>query len=632
MIGPTNLGSLILEGAPVVRLYQLALKRDPTEVELRDGRQLARSSGSLLTLANALTSGEEYRRLHGGAGDPRSLLERAAAPEAEQAALLPGLLAGVPPDEPTAYALWMQLYDQPPQAPPEVVQRLDGLSISLVMVLSDTEVEAALQSITSLRGQVHRRWRLHLATRLLSRWPRDALATAFDDDRVVQCPVAGPDLLVGAIGVASADAASEWMALLQPGDLLPPTALLEAACVIASSPEIAMLRTDEDVFEEGRRLPRFKPAWSSLTDDAVGQLAITRSTLLREAAASCASSANPFSTIARQAARLAGKGLVHYPAILCHRRPSRVEHEGRASRAALRPTSLTASVIVPTRNGAAFLATCAEGVLRRTDFPSLQLIIVDNGSDEPRTLELLDELAADRRVDILKAPGPFNFAALNNLAASSATGQLLVLLNNDVEIRDEGWLAELERLAALDEVGAVGARLLYPDGTIQHAGLLLGPEGAATHVGRHFPADEPGYLRRFERVCELSAVTGACLAIRRDVWQRVGGMDERLAVTFNDVDLCLRVRAAGLRVVWTPDATLIHHEAQSRGVEADDPARLDRFERERTILRATWGAAVDDDPFLNPNLLAMPSGHLVATRPRRARACSLDAPAPIATS
>ena len=616
MTGPSNLGSLLVEGAPVVRLFHAALRRDPTTAELDQAREQAREAGSLLPVAAALATGPEYRRLHGHPGNARTLVEQMAT---EHGALLPGLLPGLPPDEPTAYALWVKLYDQPTQALLDALPRLDGPPITIAMAAGDTEIEAVVQTVGSLSRQVHPHWTLHLATCLMSPWPREAVAPAIRDVRVVHDPAPRDDPLRAAVDAAIAQAGDGWIAVLQPGDLLAPTALHETAAIVASRPDLVMLRTDEDIVDDnGRRsMPRFKPAWSPFGDEAIGQLAIYRSALLAEAVAARDPSVHSWHAIATQAARSAGKQLFHHPAVLCHRRSSRAEPARSMPALPARSPSLTATVIVPTRNHAALVATCAEGVLRRTSFPSLQLLIVDNGSDEPDTLTLLDTLAADRRVQVLRAPGSFNFARLNNLAAAEATGELLILLNNDVEIRDGGWLLELERLASRPEVGVVGARLLYADGTIQHAGLLLGPEGAATHVGRHFPADEPGYLGRFERVNELSAVTGACLAIRREVWHRVGGMDERLAVTFNDVDLCLRVRAAGLHVLWTPRATLVHHEARTRGLEGDDSRKLERFERERSLMRGIWGEAVDADPFLNANLLAMESGHLVATRPRR---------------
>ncbi len=620
MHGPSSLGNLLFEGAPIVRLFHAALDRDPTAAELEAGRRLVRESGSLVPLAASLATSREFRRLHGWSGEAGTLAEMAFSP-AMRVALLPGLCPGMPPDEPEAYDLWVRLYDQPDQAALEAMPRHAGPPIAIAIAIGDTEAEAALATIASLHAQIHPHWTLHAATRLHAEWPRAALAPALAGPHVFARACEGDDPMLASIRACIAHAGEDgWVAILEPGDLLAPTALHEAAGLIAARPDLAMLRTDEDVVDvDGkRRLPRFKPAYSPLTDDPVGQLAVYRASLLQAVLARDDAAAHPFRAIASDAARLAGEHLVHHPAILCHRRSSRVEPHRAMSRA-VSPPALSVTIIVPTRDRADLLARCTDGILRRTSYPSIELLIVDNGSTEPEALRLIDTLAADRRVRVLRVPGPFNFAGLNNAAAEAATGDLLVLLNNDVEIRDGDWLRALEGMARRTEIGVAGARLLYPDGTLQHAGILLGPGGAATHVGRHFPADEPGYLGRFERVTELSAVTGACLAIRREVWRRVGGMDERLAVTFNDVDLCLRVRAAGLRVVWTPHATLVHHEAQSRGLESEDMAKRERFAREQAILVSTWGDAVEADPFLNANLLAVPSGHLVPTRPRAPR-------------
>ncbi len=611
MLGPSALTILLSEGAPVVRLFRSALRRDPTASELDGGRELLREGGSLLPLAASLIKGREFQRVHRRAWGADELLAYASSSAAiAETSLLPGLLPGMPPDELTAYALWRRLYEPTTEAPRDH----DRAGLAIAMAVGDTEVEAALQSIASLRRQNNTRWTLHLATRLLSQWPQEMIRSAAADARIIELPCTGHDPLHVAIDAAVRQ--SDLVILLEPGDVLAQGALGAVIRELADS-GADMLTTDEDVLDPDgeRRLPRFKPAWSPISQEPPGQLAVYRSRLLREAAAAPDRDFDdPVAAIAAAAARLADR-LVHLPAILCHRPYSRRSRQSRAS-APVQAPNLTTTIIVPVRDRPDLLAACADGVLHRTSHDALELLIIDNGSEQPETLSLLKDLTADQRVRVLPAPGPFNFAHLNNIAAEMATGDLLVLLNNDIEVRDGAWLTRLGSLACRPDVGAVGARLLYPDGTIQHAGILLGPDGAATHVGRHFPADDPGYLGRFEQVAELSAVTGACLAIRRDVWRGVGGMDERLAVTFNDVDLCLRVRAAGLRVLWTPHATLVHHEAQTRGHEADDPVKLERFQREQAIVRETWGRAVDEDPFLNPNLLAMPSGHLVLTRPR----------------
>ena len=290
-------------------------------------------------------------------------------------------------------------------------------------------------------------------------------------------------------------------------------------------------------------------------------------------------------------------------------------------RIAWRPaTPPTISVIIPTRDHAVLLATCLDGLLHRTDHPVHEVIIADNGSVEPETAALFDALSDNPRIRILPVPGPFNYAHINNVAASAATGTLLLLLNNDIEVLEPSWLGELAGHAMRPKVGAVGARLLYPDGTVQHGGIVLGVgsfeggAGVAGHFGLGRPSDDPGYQGQLATTRALSAVTGACMMLRRDLYAQVGGMDEEhLAVALNDLDLCLRIRASGLAVIWTPFATLRHYESASRGAETD-PAQAARFRQECRRMRDRWGPVLDTDPFYNPHFSRwdhsfLPRGH-----------------------
>jgi GT2 family glycosyltransferase len=276
-------------------------------------------------------------------------------------------------------------------------------------------------------------------------------------------------------------------------------------------------------------------------------------------------------------------------------------------------------VIIPTRDRAELLAPCVAGLLGATDYPALEVLVVDNGSDRAETFALFASWQGDARVRVLSAPGPFNYARLNNQAAAAARGAILLLLNNDTEVTEPGWLAEMAALAIRPEVGAVGARLLYPDGTLQHAGVVLGfgwPRGVAGHVYLAEPGDHLGERAMLGAVRGVSAVTAACLAVRRESYLAVGGMDEaELAVAFNDVDFCLKLGARGLRNLWTPFATLLHKESASRGRDLD-LAKAARLEREVSVMRARWGALLDEDPHWNPNLSLLLGGRDLAAEPR----------------
>jgi GT2 family glycosyltransferase len=283
------------------------------------------------------------------------------------------------------------------------------------------------------------------------------------------------------------------------------------------------------------------------------------------------------------------------------------------------------SVIVPTRDRADLLEACTRGVLEATDWPDLELLVVDNDSVEPATKALFAQLAADPRVRILPAPGPFNYSAINNAAVKVATGDLLVFLNNDVEVRNAGWLKALAAQALRPEVGAAGAMLRFPDGRVQHAGVALGigTAGVAGALGVGAGPRDPGPSNRLRTARCVSATTAACLAVRRSVFEAAGGFDaEHLAVAFNDIDLCLKIRALGLQVIWTPGADLIHRESASRG--SDLAARhAERFSREAAWMRQSWGQALDADPFYGLNLDLSGGDWRPADPPRRPRPWAL---------
>jgi len=271
---------------------------------------------------------------------------------------------------------------------------------------------------------------------------------------------------------------------------------------------------------------------------------------------------------------------------------------------------------VPTRDRLRLLRRCLEGVLRQTDYPALELIVVDNGSREPATLRYLESLAADSRVVVLREDAPFNYSALNNLAARCARGELLLLLNNDTEVIEPGWLRAMVAVAVRTEIGAVGARLWYGNHTLQHAGLVVGLHGVAGDPHPRLPRGEPGLQGRAVRLQSCSALTGACLLVRRSVYLEAGGLDaEQLSVAYNDVDFCLRLRRLGLRNLWVPQAELLHHESRSRGRD-NQGERARRLAAERKTMLQRWGGAMHADPYYNPNLALEGRAFSMAWPPR----------------
>jgi GT2 family glycosyltransferase len=265
------------------------------------------------------------------------------------------------------------------------------------------------------------------------------------------------------------------------------------------------------------------------------------------------------------------------------------------------------SIVVPTKDQLPMLSRCVESLLEKTRYPHYEVLIVDNGSTDADARVWLDGVAAmgEERVRVLSYPHPFNFSAINNFAARQARGEYLVLLNNDTAVLDGGWLDALLNHAQRAEVGIVGAKLLYPDGGVQHAGVVLGLRGPAEHPLLHAPADAPGYMQRLQLDQNYSAVTAACLMIRKEVYDAVGGMDEgAFAVSYNDVDLCLKVGAAGYLTVWTPDALLLHEGSvsQKQVDTAAHEAKRERFVAEQDALYARWLPQIAHDPAYNDNL------------------------------
>jgi GT2 family glycosyltransferase len=399
----------------------------------------------------------------------------------------------------------------------------------------------------------------------------------------------------------SADAHGEFVLFAPPFMHRRADALDRIAAALVADPAADVLYADEDRIDAAgnRHAPTFKPQFDPdlfAEQDLIGWTGVFRRSLLRPDDA-----ADPW----RAALRIAAKGgrVVQIPHVLFHAEDGAPPRRTTpAPRFALPDPAPLVSLIVPTRDRAALLARCAEGVLNRTDYPAIEFIVVDNDSREAATAQLFARLRADPRVRILPYAGPFNWSAMNNAAAEAARGEVLVLLNNDIDVIAPGWLGELVSQALRPEIGAVGAKLLYPDNTVQHAGMTLGRGSFGAHLYRHAAADDPGYGGMLAARRRVSAVTGACLAIRRDVYHRVGGIEaERLRVTGSDVDLCLRVRAAGLAVVCTPHAVLYHLEAASRGLDATQEQRS-RVAAERTYLLKRWGCFADTETFLSPNL------------------------------
>ena len=259
------------------------------------------------------------------------------------------------------------------------------------------------------------------------------------------------------------------------------------------------------------------------------------------------------------------------------------------------------SIVIPTRDRVELLSMCVNSILEKTAYPHYQIVVVDNGSTDEKALAYLDSIAKDERVKVIRADIPFNYSALNNMGVAQTDGEYLVLMNNDIEITQTDWLEEMLAFACQPDIGCVGAQLWYPNNTLQHGGVVLGIGGVASHAHKGIPRGNFGYFGRASAHQMFSAVTAACLMIRKSTYQAVDGFDETLKVAYNDVDFCLKVRAQGLRNLYNPFASFIHHESASRGSDQEG-SNQQRLAAEAAIMKQRWGALIADDPAYSPNL------------------------------
>ncbi len=517
--------------------------------------------------------------------------------------------------------------------------------ISVLMPVHDQAPRVLRAAIRSLQAQLYPHWELCLCDDA-SRKPAvvrliDRLAAGDPRIRVVRRAENGH--IARATNDALALAQGPFCAFMDHDDALPEQALYEVARALRDDPELVLVYSDEDKIEGRKR--RFEPHFKADFDRELlyGQNYINHLTVIRTEAVRALGGLRPglegsqdHDLLLRLTEGLDPARIRHIPMVLYHWRAADgsgtfsdravarteaarlravaevAERQGaRAERGphgfvrVVRPLPEPAprvSVIIPTRDRAELLRVTLDGLFGATDYPDIEVVVVDNDSREPETRALFDGYRDDPRLRVVAVPGPFNFSDLSNRGAAAASGAVLLFLNNDVEVIEPGWLAELAAQAVRPEIGAVGAKLLYPDGTVQHGGVVLGIGGVAGHGHLGLPDEDPGYFARMVLVQEVSAVTGACLAMRTEVFRAVGGFDaEALKVAFNDIDLCLRIRAAGYRILWTPFAKLVHHESKSRGPE-DTPEKRARFQTETAVMQERWGPQLRADPYYNINL------------------------------
>jgi O-antigen biosynthesis protein len=446
---------------------------------------------------------------------------------------------------------------------------------------------------------------------------RESLASIAAAQTHVTPIVVGPENPSGTLAVSAPEDLSRlvnhlgsWLCIIHAGDLLATDGLDIYSHRAADAGTASVIYADDDLLAHGNRhSPHFKSSWNPELfehHDFISGSAIVRVTpemflgLDQE---------NWVEQLTKRAIAR-GPAPVHLPAVLHHRekRPIPVRPSKPARLIAEEAPAVT--IIVPTRNQLSYLQTCIDGV-RRTAYPNFDLMVVDNESDDREALDYLAALSAEDAT-VLRVSGAFNFSALNNAAVRHARGEFVCFLNNDVELIDPDWLALLVRQAVRSDVGAVGSRLLYPDGTVQHAGVVTGVGGGAAHAHRNLSDDDSGYFLRDRLPQRVTAVTAACMVVSKAKFLAVGGFDETdFPVAFNDVDLCLKLNGRGWQSFYEPRSVLIHHESKSRGNDSTRGNRA-RFAGELAALKQHWGTDLQRDPFHHPHLSPFCEQFLIA--------------------
>ncbi|MGD0220352.1 MAG: glycosyltransferase family 2 protein [Acidimicrobiales bacterium] len=501
--------------------------------------------------------------------------------------------------------------------------------ITVVVAASEDSTELVERCVGSVFAQSFANWELVVVAGTAG-GAADYLGSLRHIDRRVRVVAAGEGDGTEAINTAFGAARGEFVTLAAACDELAPGALGGVAEAIANASDVDVVYTDEDRIDPAgeRYAPSLKPAWSPdliLGCDYIGHLVAIRRSLLDELGGLRPGfdPAAEYDLVLRATER--ARAVAHVTGVAYHRRqavgppPARQDPAQSVTRqviaealarrgelASIEPGALEGhfnvrrafqarplvSIIIPFRDEPALLATCVTSIRAQPGYEPIELVLVDNESELPETKALVERLVAEPRVKLVDAPGSFNWSAINNAAVRACEGELLLFMNNDIEARRPSWLDPLVGHALCPAVGAVGARLLYPDGSLQHGGVVFGLGGLAGHVLRGLPGDRPGCGAMAVQTRDCSAVTGACMMTRREVFEAVGGFDESLSVAFNDVDFCLKLREAGYLVVYTPLTELVHHESRSRGHTEDAAAHRRILDR--------WGATLAaGDPYYN---------------------------------
>jgi O-antigen biosynthesis protein len=524
------------------------------------------------------------------------------------------------------YAEWMRRYDNPNAVEiaslSEKAQALASSSgapkFSLLMAVEQSHLAWLKETVASVQAQIYPKWELCVAVSThadaATRVFLESVAKSDQRVRIVDATSATENLLTKAYEVASGD----WIGTINAINIIAIKAINTPVIAIFNDKNLEILYTDSDKLiapDFQRAQPDFKPDWNldlflsgGSEQNYTQDLCFFKADLVRDLGGFKAGFDTGFDLILRALERVKPTQIQHIPQVLVHVRDNPADLKVDAERVKTKriqyplPSQPSlVSLIIPTKNNVKLLRQCLNSILSKTSYSNYEILVIDNGSDHPETLDYLKSLRTNPKIRVIRDNYAFNYSAQNNYAVTFAKGEILGLVNDDIEVTSADWLTEMVSHALRPGVGAVGARLWYPDHTLQHAGMVL-VGGVARHIHKHLPAGQAGFNGRAVLTQNFSAVTGACLVVKKALFEHMGGLnDQELAVGFNDVDFCLKLVEAGYRNVWTPYAELIHHESATRGQD-NSPEKQRRAEKELRYMRTRWGDKLHIDPAYNPNL------------------------------
>ncbi|HCT8124043.1 TPA: glycosyltransferase family 2 protein [Enterococcus faecalis] len=520
--------------------------------------------------------------------------------------------------------------------------------ISIAMPVYNVEEKWLRLCIDSILNQVYTNWELCMADDASTDPNVKKILTEYQqlDERIRVVFREQNGHISEATNSALAIATGEFVALLDNDDELAINAFYEVVKVLNENPELDLIYSDEDKIDmDGNRSdPAFKPDWSPdllFGTNYISHLGVYRRSILEEIGGfrKGYEGSQDYDLVLRFTEKTTKERITHIPKVLYYWRmlptSTAVDQgsKGYAFEGGLRAvqdalvrrginghathgaanglydvyydieSEKLVSIIIPTKNGYKDVQRCVSSIIEKTTYQNYEIIMADNGSTDPKMHELYAEFEQQLpgRFFVESIDIPFNFSTINNRAAKKAHGEYLLFLNNDTEVITENWLTLMVSFAQQERIGCVGAKLLYPNNTVQHAGVILGLGGVAGHGHYGYPHGDLGYFGRLAINVNYSAVTAACLLMKKADFDAVGGFEEAFTVAFNDVDLCLKVQALGRDNVWLHEAELYHFESQTRGYD-DKGKKKKRFEQEKVMMEEKWGPLIENDPFYNPNL------------------------------